>query len=128
MIKSDPSLQDIQKFFGKDGFLVATLGKDIIGVVGLHVEGRVGTVKHWHVKARYRNRGLGWDLLEGVIEMNKGSKKNSLQRVQCDTYNLQTRAEKTLKDHGFERMGNDVPEPGLLGRFGIRTRTWVKKL
>lgn len=131
IMKSDATLQDIQKYFGKDKFLVATLGVEeveVIGVVGLQVEGRVGTVRHWHVKARYRERGLGWDLLQGVIENSKGSKKHPLQRVQIETYNLQNRAEKTLKDHGFMRTGDDVKEPGFLGFFGVRTRTWVKQL
>lgn len=129
ILKSDSSLQDIQKFFGKDKFLVATLGEtDVIGVVGLQIEGGIGTVRHWHVKARYRERGLGWDLLEMVIETNKGTKKRSLKQIQCETYNLQTRAEKTLRDHEFQRSGDDVAEKGFLGWFGIRTRTWVKKL
>lgn len=129
ILKSDSSLQDIQKFFGKDKFLVATLGEtEVIGVVGLQIENRIGTVRHWHVKARYRERGLGWDLLEAVIKSNSGTKKHPLKQVQCDTYNLQTRAEKTLKDHGFQRTGDDVAEKGLLGWFGIKTRTWAKKL
>jgi RimJ/RimL family protein N-acetyltransferase len=129
ILKSDPSIQDIQKFFGKDRFLVATLGgEEVIGVVGLQVEGRIGIVRHWHVKATYRNRGLGWDLLDAVIKNSGGSKKHSLQRVQCQTYNLQTRAEKTLKDQGFKRIGNDSKEPGYIGWFGVRTRNWVKEL
>jgi N-acetylglutamate synthase-like GNAT family acetyltransferase len=129
ILKSDSSLQDIQKFFGKDKFLVATLGEtDVIGVVGLQIESGIGTVRHWHVKARYRERGLGWDLLEMVIESNKGTKKRPLKQIQCETYNLQTRAEKTLRDHEFQRSGDDVAEKGFLGWFGIRTRTWVKKL
>jgi len=132
-MKSDLSLQDIQKYFGKDRFLVATLGEpnkeqEVIGVVGLQVEGRVAVVKHWDVKAKYRNRGLGWDLLEMVIERNKGTKKHPVQRIECKTYNLQIRAEKTLKDHGFERTGKDVSEPGFIGWFGVKTRTWVKKI
>src|SRR5271156_1752424 len=70
---NDPSLQNISKFFGKaDRFQVATLGGDAIGCVGLHVEGKVGTLMHWHVFSRYRNRGLGWDLVEMVLELNKG--------------------------------------------------------
>jgi N-acetylglutamate synthase-like GNAT family acetyltransferase len=128
LLKSD-SLNDIQRFFGKDKFLVATLGeRNVIGLVGLQVEGRTGTVRYWDVKAKYRARGLGWDLLEMVIENSKGSKKHPLQRVQCETYNLQWRAEKTLKDHGFQRKPEEVKEPGVLGFFGIRKRTWVKEL
>jgi len=129
IMKSDSTLQDIKKFYGKDRFLVATLGgEEIIGVAGLLVEGKVGKVRHWHVKSTYRNRGLGWDLLEGVIANATATKKNAIQRVQCETYNLQIRAEKTLRDHGFERVGDDTYEPGLLGFFGIRSRTWEKKL
>jgi len=128
IMKSDASLQDIHRYYGKDKFLVATLGNGIIGVVGLQTEGKVGTVRHWHVKGRYRERGLGWDLLEMVIERNKGTKKHPLEVVQIETYNLQKRAEKTLKDHGFKRTGNDVKEPGALGWFGVGTRMWVKQL
>ena len=131
IMKSDSSLQDIQKFYGKDRFLVATLGGDeIIGTAGLLIEGRVGKVRHWQVKGTYRNRGLGWDLLETVIAnaSAKTTKKNAIQRVQCETYNLQIRAEKTLRDHGFERVGDDIYEPGALGFFGIRSRIWEKKL
>jgi N-acetylglutamate synthase-like GNAT family acetyltransferase len=127
-LRSD-SLVDIQKFFGKDKFLVATLGEtDVIGVVGLQTEGRTGTLRHWHVKTKYRERGLGSDMLEMLIENNKGSKKHPLQRIQCETYNLQKRAEKSLKDHGFQRNPEEVKEPGLLGFFGVRKRTWVKEL
>ena len=80
ILKSDSSLQDIQKFFGKDKFLVATLGEtEVIGVVGLQIENRIGTVRYWHVKARYRERGLGWDLLETVIESNKWDEKTSFE-------------------------------------------------
>ena len=126
---SDPALQNIPKYFGKDKFLVATLGKDqIIGLVGLQTEGGVGTVRHWHVKARFREKGLGWDLLSMVIENNPGTKKNPLQRVQIEAYNLQHRAEKTLKDHGFKRTDAEVKEPGILGFFGVSTRSWVKDM
>lgn len=129
ILKSDVSFLDIQKFFGKDKFLVATLGDEVIGLVGLQTEGRVGTVRYWGVIARLRNRGLGWDLLERAIEGgNKGSKKNSLQSVRCETYNLQTRAEKTLKDHGFRLSGKEVRETGPVGWFGVKKRTWVKDL
>ena len=129
IIKSDASVQDIPTYYGKDRFLVATLGgDDVIGVVGLQVDGKVGKVQHWHVKATYRNRGLGWDLMEDAIANAQKSKKNAIQRVQCRTYNLQSRAEKSLRDHGFERVGDDTYEPGVLGFFGIRTRMWEKKL
>lgn len=130
IIDSDLRLNDIPKYFGKDRFVVATLGgREIIGCCGLQIDGRVGIVRHWHVKFRYRGRGLGWDLLESVIEKGQeATKKNPLEKIECDTYNLQTRAEKTLKDHGFGRVGGDTVEPGLLGWYGIRTRTWIKEL
>jgi len=125
----EPSLENTSQFFGKpERFQVATLGGDIIGCVGLHVEGRVGTLKHWHVFSRYRNRGLGWDLVEVVLESNKGTKKNALQKVKAQTYNLQKRAEKSLKDHGFKQEGKEVKLPGALGWFGVTTKTWVKEL
>jgi hypothetical protein len=128
LMKSDPSLQDIPGYFGKERFLVATLGDEVIGLVGLQTEGRVGTVRHWHVKIKYREKGLGWDLLSMVIENNKGTKKHPLQSVQIETYNLQNRAEKTLKDHEFRRTGVEVKEPGPLGFFGVQTRLWVKQM
>jgi N-acetylglutamate synthase-like GNAT family acetyltransferase len=128
IMKSDASLHDIHKYYGNDKFLVATLGDEVIGVVGMQTKGKVGTVRYWHVRARYRERGLGWDLLEMVIERNQGTKKHPLQSVQIRTYNLQKRAEKTLKDHGFKRTGNDEKEPGVVGWFGVRTRMWVKQL
>jgi GNAT superfamily N-acetyltransferase len=131
LLDADATLKDIPKHYGKDRFLVATLGDDmLIGLVGLQVDGRIATVKHWHVKGKYRSRGLGWDLLQWVIEVaRKGGKKGgSLQKVRCQTYNLQRRAEKTLKDHGFVRVGKTVVEPGLLGWFGVRLNTWEKTL
>jgi RimJ/RimL family protein N-acetyltransferase len=130
IMQSDSTLQDIQKYYGKDRFLVATLGGDeVIGVVGLQLDGKVGKVRHWHVKSTYRNRGLGWDLLEAAIaNASKGTKKNAIQRIECETYNLQLRAEKSLRDHGFERAGDDTYEPGILGFFGIRSRMWEKRL
>jgi len=128
IVKSE-SLSNIQKFFGKDQCLVATLGEDeVIGVVGLRIDGKTATVQHWDVKAKYRNRGLGWDLLEMVIERSQGTKKNAFRRVQCETYNLQNRAEKSLRDHGFQRSGDLVKEPGPVGWFGVGKRTWVKML
>jgi ribosomal protein S18 acetylase RimI-like enzyme len=128
MVQSD-SLANMQKYFGKDHVLVATLGGDeVIGVVALEVVKKDGIIWYWHVKSQYRNRGLGWDLVEMVIEQTKGTKKNALQRISCETYNLQNRAEKSLKDHGFERTGDDVREPHTIGWFGICRRTWVKKL
>jgi len=129
IVQNDPTLGDIPRYFGKDRFVVATLGgREIIGCCGLQIEGQVGTVRHWHVKYPYRNRGLGWDLLELVIEKGKAEKKNPLERIECNTYNLQKRAEKTLKDHGFGRIGGGVKEPGFLGLYGIQTRTWIKEL
>ena len=125
VLRADSSLQDFQKFYGRNRFLVATLGGDqVIGLVGLQIEGEVGTVNHWYVNALYRNRGLGWDLMEYVIKNAKESTKNSLRMVKCQTYNMQTRAEKSLRDHGFKRTGGDTPEPGLLGWFDVKTRTW----
>ena len=131
ILDEDETIKDIPKYYGKDRFLVATLGDDeVIGLVGLTVEGRVGTVTHWHVKGRYRAKGLGWDLLQWVIEgANKGAKKNtSLQKVRCEVYNLQRRAEKTLRDHGFVKVGKVIVEPGILGWLGVRSQTWEKTL
>jgi len=129
MIKEDPALDDVQRFFGKDKFLVATLGEtDVIGVIGLEIEKGKATIRHWNVKAKYRSKGLGWDLVEGVLEKNQGTKKHPLKTVECETYNLQTRAEKSLKDHGFKIIGPEVYEPGVLGFFGIRRRNWVKEM
>jgi hypothetical protein len=128
ILRTDSSLLDIQKFFGNDKFLVATLGEEVIGLVGLQIDGRTGIVRHWGVASRYRNRGLGWDLLDMVIANNKGSKKNGLQSVKCETYSLQERAEKSLKDHGFEPKGKQVKESGPIGWFGVKRRTWVKEL
>lgn len=128
MVHSE-SLANIHTYFGKDHVIVATLGgDDVIGVIALEVARKEGVVRYWHVKSQYRNRGLGWDLMEMVIERSQTSKKNALQRVSCETYNLQKRAEKSLKDHGFEQVGKDVKEPGILGFFGVGRRTWAKKL
>ena len=129
LLKSDPSLGDIQKFFGKDRFLVATLGgSEVIGCAGLYAQGGTGTVMHWHVKSQYRNRGLGWDLLDMVIANAKNAKKNAIQRVECETYSLQSRAEKTLRVHGFISTGQQVREDGPIGWFGVGRRTWAKNL
>jgi hypothetical protein len=128
ILDSDSSLLDVQKFFGKDKFLVATLGNEVIGLVGLQIEGRVGTVRHWGVSAKYRNKGLGWDLLEMVIANSNRSKKQNLQSVKCETYNLQTRAEKTLKDHEFRQSGKAVRLSGPIGWYGVKQRMWVKDL
>jgi|SRR5579862_8711720 len=132
IVKKDPSLDDVQRFFGKDKFLVATLGEpgeeEVIGMIGLQIEKGKATIRHWNIKAKYRNRGLGWDLVEGVLEKNPGTKKHPLKTVECETYNLQARAEKSLKAHGFKISGKEVYEPGLLGLYGIRRRLWVKEL
>lgn len=129
ILKKDPSLDDVQRFFGRDKFLVATLGEtDVIGMIGLQIEKGKATIRHWNVKAKYRNRGLGWDLFEGVLEKNQGTKKYPLKTVECETYNLQSRAEKSLKSHGYKVVGPEVYEPGVLGFFGIRRRNWVKEL
>jgi N-acetylglutamate synthase-like GNAT family acetyltransferase len=128
MLQKDDSLLDIQKFFDKDKFLVATLGGELIGVVGLQVEGRVGTVRHWGVMAKYRSKGLGWDLLERVIANSKGTKKGGLKSIKCETYNLQARAEKSLKNHGFQRTGNEIREAAPIGWFGVKRRVWIKEL
>jgi hypothetical protein len=131
LLETDETIKDIPKHYGKDRFLVATLGdEEVIGLVGLQVGGRVGTVKHWHVKSRYRSKGLGWDLIQWVVDRtNKAAKKNaSLRKLKMETYNLQLRAEKTLKTHGFVKVGKPVAEPGILGWFGIRMNTWEKTL
>jgi RimJ/RimL family protein N-acetyltransferase len=129
LLQNDPSLQDFSNFYGKDKFFVATLGENmVIGLIGIQIDGKVATVKHWHVKATYRNRGLGWDLVEAVLERNKSEKKGGVGKVKIDTYNLQKRAEKSLKSHGFQLTGKEVTEPGILGIFGIKSRTWEKTL
>jgi len=128
ILKSN-SLSNIQSYFGKDQVFVATLGDDeVIGVCALEIEKSTAIVVHWHVKSQYRNRGLGWDILEMVIDKAKTSKKNAIQRIQCETYNLQTRAEKSLKDHGFQPSGEQFKEFGVVGLFGVCRRTWVKTL
>jgi RimJ/RimL family protein N-acetyltransferase len=128
-LKSDPSLGDIAKMYGKDRFLVATLGgTDLIGLVGLEVQGKTGIVKHWDIKSKYRNRGLGWDLLERAINNARSVKKNPITKVECQTYNLQVRAEKSLRDNGFKRSGKDEKEGGWVGWFGVERHGWVKEL
>jgi RimJ/RimL family protein N-acetyltransferase len=127
VLKYDPTLKDVDRYYGKDRLLVATLGgTQVIGVIGILVDKRVGIVKHWHVNGQYRNRGLGWDLMEMGIKNAMGP-KNTLQILECETYNLQTRAERSLTKNGFRRDGEEIPEPGILGRFGIKTRNWVKE-
>ena len=131
VLEEDETLKDIPKFYGKDRFLVATLGnEEFIGLVALRVDGRVGTVTHWHVKSKYRERGLGWDLIGCVVDKaDTGARRNaSLRKIRCEAYNLQRRAEKTLKDHGFVKVGKPVAEPGILGWIGVRSYTWEKTL
>ncbi|KAK9235826.1 hypothetical protein V1525DRAFT_408804 [Lipomyces kononenkoae] len=74
----------------------------------------------WTVIRRYRNVGLGSDLLGYILQVAAQDKADSLL-VQCSS--LESRARKTLKAKGFSIVSK-TPLPGNLGRLGIKTETW----
>ncbi|KAK9244643.1 hypothetical protein V1506DRAFT_540780 [Lipomyces tetrasporus] len=74
----------------------------------------------WAVLRRYRNVGMGSDLLSYILQVAAQDGAESLL-VQCCS--LESRARKTLKGQGFSIV-SETPLPGNLGRVGIKTETW----
>ncbi|KAK9489310.1 hypothetical protein V1508DRAFT_428418 [Lipomyces doorenjongii] len=74
----------------------------------------------WAVLRRYRNVGMGSDLLGYILQVASQDRADSLL-VQCSS--LESRARKTLKSRGFSIV-SVTPLPGNLGRLGIKTETW----
>lgn len=87
---------------------VAYYGDGLVGTIVLKkVEPKSTTceIQHWYVRARYREKGLGGDLLEAAMQY---AKKTNCTILTAKTTSINTRANKTLQKTGFKK---DTAEP-----------------
>ena len=80
-----------------DGFVVAEVDGDLVGVAGLESHGEDGVLRSVVVSPSFRGRGLGARLTERVLE---AARAVGLRRL----YLLTTTAEAYFPRHGFRRI------------------------
>ena len=87
------------------GFVVAEESGRLVGAVGVERCGEYGLLRSAVVHESARNRGVGRQLVERVIDAARSNKLRSL-------YLLTTTAENYFPSFGFEVANrNDAPEP-----------------
>ena len=77
-------------------FLVAEEGKDIVGVVGMEYCCNYGLLRSTAVSPAWRSKGLGRELVQGIIARAESRGINAL-------YLLTTTAESYFPSFGFEK-------------------------
>lgn len=78
-------------------------------------------IQHWYVRARYREKGLGGDLLETAIEHAKQTKCTTLL---ANTTSINKRANKSLQKVGF-RKDKAEPDNNVYWRMlRMKCTTW----
>ncbi|CCG81873.1 protein of unknown function [Taphrina deformans PYCC 5710] len=97
------------------------------GLVGCIVVKRTSTksanaeITHWYVRARYRDKGLGGDLLQKALQYCTETKCSNLT---ARTATINTRANKTLKKTGFEKTSTK-PDSNVYWRMlRMKKFTW----
>ena len=112
-----------QKALRENKCWVARLGTELIGCVVLQkpTAKMPAVISHWNVKLRYRERGLGADLLDEALKSIPNS------RVECTTWSFQTRAEKSLKQNGWTIVKSSKPEDWVLRFVGIKRNLWSRQ-
>ena len=103
--KNDVFLQDPEKYLrnGSAKAWVAIYNNILAGTVLLRPcdSNATAEISHWYVRARYRNKGLGSDLLHEAIAAAQQQKKT--KNIKCATSTITARANKSLKSLGFKR-------------------------
>ncbi|KAK9366331.1 hypothetical protein V1509DRAFT_630026 [Lipomyces kononenkoae] len=103
-----------------DNVIASTAGKRKSTTASQEKKKHKAMLSSWTVIRRYRNVGMGSDLLGYILQVAAQDKAESLL-VQCSS--LESRARKTLQVKGFSTV-SETPLPGNLGRLGIKTETW----
>lgn len=80
-------------------------------------------LSHWYVRARYREKGLGGDLLQEAISEARATKCSSLT---VKTRSINRRANKSLEMAGFNRVAKK-PDANLYWRL-LRMKRFVWSL
>ena len=86
-------------------------------------------ISHWNVKARYRNKGLGGDLLTDTLSYCKstaaeGAGGGILKSVVAKTTSIQRRAIATLKQEGFQLVDAKPVQNPYYRFVGVKEQTW----
>ena len=102
---------------------VARLGDELIGCVVIQrpTAKSAAILSHWNVRHRYRERGLGADLLDQALKSMPDA------RVECTTWSFQDRAEKTLAANGWAIVGTTKLDDRLLRFIGVKKHLWSRQ-
>lgn len=80
------------------------------------------SISHWNVRARYRDKGLGSDLLVEALQHAKLSKCSNLM---AQTTSINKRANKSLKQLGFRIVSTKPSANGYFRILRMKTLNWA---
>lgn len=104
---------------------VAIYNEGLVGCVVLTTCDTTASVVHWYVRARYREKGLGQDLMNEALQESRNANCAALNLW---TSTINKRANKTLETSGF-RKSQFRKETNFFWRlFGIRDIEWTLNL
>lgn len=97
--------------------LVGTIVADRSGSQSKSVE-----IKNWFVKARYRTKGLGGDLLREAVKQTKDTRGT---KVFAKTSSINVQANRTLKKSGFSRTSASKDDNLFKRVFKMKNFQWT---
>lgn len=90
---SNLPFEDIAEHF--ESFLLAELGNEIIGAIGIEKYSNIALLRSFVVESKYRKNGIGNKLLEYLLE-------ESISKDITEMYLLTTTAQKYFGKNGFQ--------------------------
>lgn len=118
----------IEDFYPKGGKSVGYVYKDMVVAAIFAVPGendKEWIIKGWSTLRRYRNTGLGKDMLEWLF---KQAKSAGVSKIYIQTKSVEKEAEHLLLANKFH-LEKSTPLPGLQGSlFNLEEHDWVLEL
>lgn len=125
-LKADDFLQNPANYAKSktDKCWVAYYGDGLVGTIVLRKsepKSKNAEIQHWYVRARYREKGLGGDLLEAAIDH---ARKANCTALIAKTTSINTRANKSLQKTGFKKETAN-PDSNVYWRMlRMKCTTW----
>jgi ribosomal protein S18 acetylase RimI-like enzyme len=124
LLREDAFLQNPEHAVAKLGFKCWTTlyNENIVAILVIQASAKdkEAVIAHWYVQARYRNNGLGGDLLSEALHHLK---QQNLARLTIKTSTVNQNANITLEQFGFERSSL-AAENMIFALFSIRQYSW----
>jgi ribosomal protein S18 acetylase RimI-like enzyme len=103
----EKDLAAYRKAFAQDTCVAAYLGEKVVGVAiaDVHEWNRSLWVMEFHVHPEYHRRGIGWLMMEVMVEI---AKRKSLRVIVCETQNTNLAAIRFYQAMGFTMDSVDL--------------------